>query len=688
MFVVKHQHLPGFHDYTMADMCRKVVVPECSSHRGAYVDLFTGKNDERGRSLLGIANTYVSHVWSYKFGDTLDVMAQQARERPGTYFWLDIFVIGQTVLTSLSPEFRKSFMKSIKDIGSVLLVMSPWRSPRAISRLWCLWEVMCALGQPGVKLMIKFPRPQLQLMRKAVIEDSDAVIRALNVNVASEKAECSRESDKVSLSRALLESFGFESINVKIKAQLRGLYMRALKTVVMDSSKTFGAAKLLGQMGVILSSLGLMDDALVFHEKSLAICVQEVGPNHLNTAQSFARIGQTYLRRRDFEAAISNHSQAIAIYESMGEKDNTELIINHRNLGLAYTSKGDFERAVIHLQRELDILLAHDASNEEDIAVCHGHIGEALDGKGDYEKAIVSHQAALEYSLRVNGPTHQVTAIAYDNIALACCHLGNFSKAIDCLERSIEIKSEIVGETSMEIVPTYNNIAAAYFSQGHAAKALQFFERSVAICLKSVGSNHRDTATAYNGIGVIYFKKGQLEKAIDYIDKCLAIRIATLGPNHPDTAGTYANIGNMYLQINDCTKAIENCSEAIKILESTVGERHPETASCYFNLGVAYEQAGNKESAFSAFSHCLTTRKETLGEDHQDTQAVQSLLQDKYESFWSSPNAAKPPLKHPRQAPSSELIVTVCLFFEHLLTFHPYTSFFFFVFVLRNPPWQ
>ena len=59
--------------------------------------------------------------------------------------WFDLFSNNQHDLDK-PPPFEwwcDTFMNAIKDIGFVIMVMSPWTDPLILTRCWC-WEIYCA----------------------------------------------------------------------------------------------------------------------------------------------------------------------------------------------------------------------------------------------------------------------------------------------------------------------------------------------------------------------------------------------------------------------------------------------------------------------------------------------------------------------------------------------------------------
>ncbi len=163
---------------TTTDICNIIVKPETKAQHTSYIDHFHRKLDANGRPFLAPATVFVSHAWKYKFSEPVDVMEQYEAENPNSYFWFDLLVNNQHDTSSRPQEWWKStFTESIRQIGVVLLVLSPWNDPVPITRAWCLWEIMCALGQPGVSLVVRLPTAQVALFKTGVLQDAKSIMQ-------------------------------------------------------------------------------------------------------------------------------------------------------------------------------------------------------------------------------------------------------------------------------------------------------------------------------------------------------------------------------------------------------------------------------------------------------------------------------------------------------------------------------
>ncbi len=96
-----------------------------------------GKHDK-----IGIAMTFVSHVWNYKFIDVVDALNFHFRDHPNEVVCIDLFSRNQHRSTSTIQnyfEYYENLMKTMKT-SVVVLDHNLWK-PTIIKRAWCLVEI-------------------------------------------------------------------------------------------------------------------------------------------------------------------------------------------------------------------------------------------------------------------------------------------------------------------------------------------------------------------------------------------------------------------------------------------------------------------------------------------------------------------------------------------------------------------
>ena len=149
MFI--EQHLEGeFEDMQTWQMVEDLIKPTCAFKKAALVDCIEQKYCQT-------ATVFVSHAYSYRTRDVMQVMLEYEETHPNSFFWFDPFSLCQIK----EPQFgenqdkvivstellEKAFGDQIKAIGSVLIVASPWDNPAFLCRAWCLFELYMAANQ-------------------------------------------------------------------------------------------------------------------------------------------------------------------------------------------------------------------------------------------------------------------------------------------------------------------------------------------------------------------------------------------------------------------------------------------------------------------------------------------------------------------------------------------------------------
>ena len=75
-------------------------------------------------------------------------------------------------------------MNAVKEIGHVVLVLSPWQNPIPFTRAWCLWEIYCAIVT-GSKLEVAMDSGERQDFVSTLRSAPEAYMQMLgNINGA------------------------------------------------------------------------------------------------------------------------------------------------------------------------------------------------------------------------------------------------------------------------------------------------------------------------------------------------------------------------------------------------------------------------------------------------------------------------------------------------------------------------
>jgi len=131
-------------------------------------------------------------------------------------------------------------------------------------------------------------------------------------------------------------------------------YNASLRVTEKVGKKTAleGKAAALGNIGLIYSDKGDLDNALKYHQDALKID-REIGYKQGETL-ALGNIGLIYLNKGDLDNALKYHQDALKIDREIGYKQGETLALG--NIGLIYLNKGDLDNALKYLKKALKVL--------------------------------------------------------------------------------------------------------------------------------------------------------------------------------------------------------------------------------------------------------------------------------------------------------------------------------------------
>ncbi|EGD80406.1 hypothetical protein PTSG_11051 [Salpingoeca rosetta] len=455
---LQQQFPETYKEMTTQEACTSIVVPRTKDSQCAYIDVMREENKDN----VGRATVFVSHAWRYKIVDVLTTLLEFAAEEGQSGSSKTQHV---NVTANLPQDWwSTTFKKSIRQIGKVLLVLTPWNDPVPLTRAWCLWEIFCSISQADVDLQIRLPSQQRHALRDAITETHTAVTNML-VEVQAEKAEAWKKEDKDMIFRAIQSTVGFTALNRAVKDRMRAWCLRTVDAFVTahqqqreDANRddTWAAAKfaqLCHQTGMVMVTFGELDRGIMHLTKALDVV--------------------------------------------SGLKDQQLLASTiHTSLGNAYNSKGAFDRALEHhsivLQLRRELLPARDPR----IAAAHNNLANASANKGNNASAIDHFTQALDIQLAAVGERDPNTAAMYNDLGNVYNNCRDYARAIACLNKALGTRIALLGEHHPETAVTLNNIGRSFGEMGEHGKAAGYFQLALECFLTVLGPNHSRTQQA------------------------------------------------------------------------------------------------------------------------------------------------------------------------------------------------
>jgi tetratricopeptide (TPR) repeat protein len=102
------------------------------------------------------------------------------------------------------------------------------------------------------------------------------------------------------------------------------------------------------QIGIIYEKMGYLDDALLYHSRSLSLA-RDLGDRRMQAAV-LNNIAGIYKYKGELDKALGYFEESLRL-----ETDEKEKAVTYNNIALIYDKKGDYQKAVEYLQKAIEI---------------------------------------------------------------------------------------------------------------------------------------------------------------------------------------------------------------------------------------------------------------------------------------------------------------------------------------------
>jgi tetratricopeptide (TPR) repeat protein len=193
------------------------------------------------------------------------------------------------------------------------------------------------------------------------------------------------------------------------------------------------------QIGIIYEKMGYLDDALLYHSRSLSLA-RDLG-NKSVQASVLNNIGVIYKRKGELDKALDYYEESLRL-----TTDEKEKAITYNNIAIIYVNKGDYQKAVEYFQKVIE--------TSERYGDYHGasmrklNLGELYRRMKDYEKAEKYLLEGLEGVKKVGDKYWEATGYQY--LGWLYIDKGDKKTAKDYLTRAYNLFKSIGAEGNAE----------------------------------------------------------------------------------------------------------------------------------------------------------------------------------------------------------------------------------------------
>ncbi|MBZ4420644.1 serine/threonine-protein kinase [Myxococcus sp. RHSTA-1-4] len=276
-------------------------------------------------------------------------------------------------------------------------------------------------------------------------------------------------------------------------------------------------------VGQLFWRAGKPVEALQHLERTLALQQQELGPEHVDLAQTLHTMAIVLRSQARYAEARDVSQRSLALREKLLGPEHPDVAASLHMLGT--------------LAREMD----------------------------DLPTALSLQERSLALRERVLGPEHPDVATSANHLAIALTEMGRLEESRPFLLRALAIRERALGPEHAEVGLTLNGLGVLAFLLHQDEEALGYFERSLAIKEKALGKEHPSVAFAACNIGIVLHRLGREKEAWDWHRRALEVRLKTFGERHDDVAFSLTEMGEVLRAQGRLDEAWNHHERALRI---------------------------------------------------------------------------------------------------------------------------
>jgi eukaryotic-like serine/threonine-protein kinase len=365
-------------------------------------------------------------------------------------------------------------------------------------------------------------------------------------------------------------------------------------------------------------------------ERSLALRIANLGPNHLEVASPLFYLGELTRRTGQYLEADSLTRRALAIRSAaLGPRHpaNAEILLQLSSI-LVYRS--DARGAEEMSRRALEIQRASLRPNDPLIgATLQWHashlwrLDRGAEAEAEYREAVAVFRAA-------EGPQSLGAANTQLRVAeMVLARRGDTAQAEALIRSALTITRAAVGDhprTSWAM----SSLAKLLASRGQLREAEQLALAGLEIQRRTFGPQHPNVADYANVLVAIYVRAGRLAEAERLQRTSLRILERSFGPTHTVYAGALGDLSEVLMERGRYDEAIAMRQRSVDIRRRIFGDSSRIHGLDVSRLARVYARKHAFAIADSLFQVALANQRQYAADTHYDIRTIFGFMSERY----------------------------------------------------------
>ncbi len=284
----------------------------------------------------------------------------------------------------------------------------------------------------------------------------------------------------------------------------------------------------------------------------------------------------------DYNAAISNAKNALALYSQLNKQHQVAAMNNI--IGVGFYFKSQMDSTLVYYNKSYNIKKKIEQDPVQ-LAISVFNIGIVYEGQGAYDDAIESYLEAE--ALIANRDDAKFASDLY--VALSNSYRGknNLVKSKEYAQLALTKALDTYGPDNPSVSFVYQCNAGLYKALGDHTKAKPFLQKALEMRIKFYGPSHRWTVESYRSLSETYQRLHQLDSALIFINK--AISISKAEGYQLDLANNYVEKVDVLIERKQWSECIPLIAESRLLYQKVFGPQHKYIAETFLQEAKVFE---------------------------------------------------------------------------------------------------
>jgi len=259
-------------------------------------------------------------------------------------------------------------------------------------------------------------------------------------------------------------------------------------------------ARLLNNEATLAYSAGDYDAAARGFERTAELRESLQGPEHPDVAAAHSNLGLVLTRLGRLDDALAHHAHARASWEASLGPSHPMVAVSVHNRALVFEQMKRLDEAAAEYERAIELRIRSQGPEHPSVGLSLNNLGHVRRNQGRPLDALQLHQKALALWHEAYGPEHRRVAEALGGIAEALHKQSRFEEAHRFADRSLSTLSTVVGTTHPDYARAMVTLAETQVGEGDVDGALDNYRNARSILVDALGPDAEIVANIDAGL--------------------------------------------------------------------------------------------------------------------------------------------------------------------------------------------